>query len=413
MADFTMPALGADMESGTLVAWKVKPGDRVKKGQLIATVETVKGAIEVEVFVEGVVEALLVTPGTVVPVGAAMARLTLDGAPAQPEPSREPPPSTPDVAGPEVLRADSGTGQPERAGVLEGPAPAERRNALQKPSRLRVSPVARRMAESIGVDLATVRGSGEHGEIVRADVEAAAQARAAPAPTPALRPKPAFDVASMRQAIAHAMARSKREIPHYYLGAEIELTKALRWLDERNESRSAAERILPAALLLKATATALVKVPELNGTFEGGAFHPAASVHLGVAVHLRAGGLLSPALLDAQALGVEVLMARLADLVARARDGGLTTTELSSCTATVTNLGDLGVTSVFPVIVPPQVAMVGFGRVALRPWVVDGAIGPRPIVVASLAADHRVSDGRVGARFLTALEALLQTPEAL
>ncbi len=270
------------------------------------------------------------------------------------------------------------------------------------------------MAEELGLDLSKVQGSGPQGEVLRADVEAAAQARAAPPPPPPpSRAKVPFDVASMRKAIADTMARSKREIPHYYLGTEIELSRAMAWLEAANENRSAAERLLPAALLLKATAAALVKVPELNGTYEAGAFRPSPAVHLGVAVHLRAGGLLAPAILDAQALGVEALMARLADLVARARDGGLKATELSASTVTVTNLGELGVSTVFPVILPPQVAMVGFGKVALRPWVVDGAIGPRPVVVASLAADHRVSDGRIGARFLGALDSLLQTPEAL
>jgi pyruvate dehydrogenase E2 component (dihydrolipoamide acetyltransferase) len=180
-----------------------------------------------------------------------------------------------------------------------------------------------------------------------------------------------------------------------------------------NAGRPVTERLVPAALLLKATARAATDVPEMNGFWTDDAFQPSADVHLGVAVALRKGGLVAPAIHDAATLPVDVLMARLRDLVTRARGGRLQRAEMSDPTLTVTNLGDLGVESVFGVIYPPQVALVGFGRVVEQPWAVDGLLGVRPAVTATLSADHRVSDGLRGARFLDRIGELLQTPEEL
>ncbi len=218
--------------------------------------------------------------------------------------------------------------------------------------------------------------------------------------------------ASMRQAIGALMARSKREIPHYYLATTIDLQAALGWLAATNAERAVTERILPAALLLKATALAAAQVPEVNGFYED-AFRPSAEVHLGVAVSLRGGGLVTPAIHDADQLEVDALMADLRDVVQRARSGRLRSSEMSDPTITVTNLGDQGVEEVFGVIYPPQVALVGFGRVGDQPVAVDGMLGVRPVVRATLSADHRVSDGHSGASFLATIERLLQNPEAL
>ena len=217
----------------------------------------------------------------------------------------------------------------------------------------------------------------------------------------------------MRQAIGAAMARSKREIPHYYLGTEIDLSAALGWLARANEGRPVTERLLPVVLLLKAAALGAREVPEVNGYYVDGAFRPSEAVHLGVAISLRRGGLVAPALHDVAEKGLGDLMKELNDLVARTRGGGLRSSELSDATLTVTSLGDLGVGTVYGVIYPPQVALVGFGRVQERPWAVGGIIGVRPIVSATLAGDHRVSDGIRGAQFLAAVERRLQAPEAL
>lgn len=217
----------------------------------------------------------------------------------------------------------------------------------------------------------------------------------------------------MRDAIAAAMARSKREIPHYYLSHTISLERALTWLDDVNAHRPIQERMLPAALLLRATALALWEVPELNGFWIDGAYRPSEEVHLGTATALRTGGLIAPAILDADAKPLDQLMSELRDLVGRARAGRLRSSELMSATITVTSLGDRGCEAVWPVINPPQVAIVGFGAVLVRPWVASAAVVARRVVTATLAADHRVSDGHRGGLFLSAIDHLLQEPERL
>ena len=252
-----------------------------------------------------------------------------------------------------------------------------------------------------------------------AQVPAAAASSAPEGPGPAVA-RPAADTArtdrqkAMRAAIAAAMSRSKREIPHYYLSEAIPMAHALGWLAQRNAGLPITERILPAVLQLKAVAIALRRTPELNGFFRDGAFQPSEAVHAGVAISLRAGaGLVAPALHDVGTRSMEDLMRGLADLVKRARAGSLRSSEMSDPTITVTNLGDQGVDSVFGVIYPPQVAIVGFGRIVERPWAQDGWIRPMPVTVASLAADHRVSDGHRGAVFLAELRDWLQHPQEL
>jgi pyruvate dehydrogenase E2 component (dihydrolipoamide acetyltransferase) len=217
----------------------------------------------------------------------------------------------------------------------------------------------------------------------------------------------------MRQAIARLMARSKREIPHYYVSNTVDMSSAMTWLHERNLELEVSQRLVPAALLLKAAALAARKVPQLNGYWTDEAFQPAAAVHLGLAISLRGGGLLTPAIHDAASLGLDALMAAMRDLVTRARAGRLRASELSDGTITVTNLGDQGVESVYGVIYPPQVALVGFGRIIERPVAVGGLVGARPVVITTLAADHRATDGYTGARYLTAISDLLQRPEEL
>jgi pyruvate dehydrogenase E2 component (dihydrolipoamide acetyltransferase) len=253
------------------------------------------------------------------------------------------------------------------------------------------------------VDLGQLTGSGAGGVITLADVEAAG---------PAAKPAPSRADA-MRQTIAAAMARSKREIPHYYLAEDIPLAAAVELLARLNANRSIADRLLLAPLLLRAVALSLKRYPELNGFYRGGGFAPGAGIHLGVAISLRTGGLLAPALRDAADKDLGTLNRELLDLVQRTRAGSLKSSELSDATITVTNLGDQGVHSVFPIIYPPQVAIVGFGRVVERPWVVDGTLRAVPLVGASLGADHRVSDGHRGGLFLAALRELLQQPDEL
>ncbi|MHB1570903.1 MAG: 2-oxo acid dehydrogenase subunit E2, partial [Solirubrobacteraceae bacterium] len=266
----------------------------------------------------------------------------------------------------------------------------------------------------------TVAGTGPGGAIIRADVErAAAESAAPPAPPRAPSTPPVSEPAaptrqqSMREAIGALMARSKREIPHYYLQLEIDLSAARQWLHEANLARPVQRRLLASALLLSAVAHATAETPEMNGFWIDGEFHPGSGVHLGVAISLRGGGLIAPALHDADLKTVDEIMDGVRDLVARARSGRLRGSEMSDPTITVTNLGDRGVDLVHGVIYPPQVALVGFGAVRERPWAVDGMLGVRPTVIVTLAADHRSSDGHAGARFLSLIDHHLRKPEAL
>lgn len=387
VAEFRMPSLGADMEFGTLVEWRVKAGDTIRRGDIIAEVETQKGVIEVDVYQSGTVEELLVPVGSRVPVGTALARIrTGEAAPA--------------------------------AGAPPPPPPV-----LVSAPRVRVSPLARRIAAARQVDLTAVRGTGAGGIITSADIARAAEtmptlpvAPGAPAVTPRPTPAPtvaADRLAALRQAIGAAMSRSHREIPHYYLSSEIDLAAALGWLERENLARTVSDRLLSVALLLKSTALAARIVPEVNGFWADGAFRPSPDVHLGVAISLRGGGLIAPAIHDADHLSLEQLMKALRDVVQRARTGGLRSSELADSTLTVTNLGDQGVSAVFGIIYPPQVALVGFGKVVERAWAKDGMVGVRPVVTATLSADHRVSDGHRGGRFLATIDRLLQSPERL
>src|SRR5208337_4959107 len=221
------------------------------------------------------------------------------------------------------------------------------------------------------------------------------------------------DLAEMRKAIAAAMSRSKREIPHYYLWETVDLHAALAWLEHFNAERPPIERILPAVLFLKAAALALHEQPKLNGFYENGAFVPGDGVHVGWAIALRGGGLIAPAIREADKKPLAELMAAMRDLVERSRRGGLRGSELTSPTVTVTNVGDRGAETVTGVIYPPQVALVGFGRAGPRPWTVDGRVEVRTLVNLSLAADHRVTDGHFGGLCLASIVRRLQEPENL
>ncbi|MGR6584954.1 dihydrolipoamide acetyltransferase family protein (plasmid) [Rhodococcus qingshengii] len=375
MFDFVLPSLGSDMEEGTLTDWLVKPGDEVERGQAVATVDTVKAAVDVEIWRKGTMYQLLVEPGTSVSVGTAMARLL------------EPGESAPDAT------AESTS--------LQGRAEPHR--------RIRVSPVARREAEKLGIDTASLEGTGPLSSVTLNDVLNAARSN-----TSRQDEVVAVDKAKeMRRAIAASMSRSKREIPHYYLTDQIPLDAAAEWLERENAGQPVTGRLLMAVLQLKAVALAAQRFPEINGFWKDGEFSPSKSVHVGVAISLRHGGLVAPAIHDTAEKPLGQLMTELTDLVARARAGSMRSSEMSDPTVTVTNLGERSVQAVLGVIYPPQVALVGFGQIAERPWVDNGKLCVRKVVTSSLAADHRASDGHRGALFLAAIRELMQHPQDL
>lgn len=432
MVEFKMPSLGADMESGKLLEWMVKPGAKVKRGDIVAIVGTEKGEIEIEIFEDGIIDQLLVTEGTEMPVGAVLALIRGVGE-AIP------------------IMAPSGAPSPLVAEVQPAappPQPAVAAPVATNGHRIRISPLARKVASELGVDLAQVTGTGANGAITRADIETAATSmKAAPVPkampTPAtVEPPPAampatlqgeapqtealqvaekppaagkpVDFATgMRHAIALAMARANRDIPHYYLQTHIDMQKALAWLEAENQKRSIKERVLPVVILIKAVAKALTQTPELNGYWVDDHLQPQEAINIGFAIALRQGGLVTPAIHNADLKTMDELMEAIRDLIMRTRAGRLRSSELTDATITLTNLGDLGVETVFGVIYPPQVALVGFGKVIDQPWVENGMIGIRPVLTATIAGDHRATDGRTGAQFLDTLNKLLQEPEQL
>ncbi|MGH4032078.1 dihydrolipoamide acetyltransferase family protein [Actinomycetota bacterium Odt1-20B] len=431
-------------ETGTLVRQLAKPGDVVPVGTPLALIESVapepvapKSVAPEPVAPEPVAPGPVPRPKErVVPTGRASAGAGAGasaGSGAKGRAGRAGKPSAIPGTGPLVrhlateravdLAAVHGTGRGgriTRADVEHAASP--------RTSRVRATPFARRLADELHVDLAVLSGTGENGAVRAADVREAA-AGTAPAPHPtavrpsaspaatAAQPPPASATArqqaAMRRAIAELMSRSKREIPHYYLTTTIDLSAATVWLRRHNRDHPAGERLVPAALLLRATALAARRVPELNGFWQDGGFVPGRGVQLGVAVSLRSGGLLTPVLHDADALKPHELMDRLKDLVERARRGRLRAGEVAGATVTVSNLGDQGVESVYGVIHPPQVALVGFGAVRERPWATDGMLGVRPLVTATLSGDHRATDAATGARFLSVVDRLLQQPDEL
>ncbi|PPJ20633.1 dehydrogenase [Nocardia nova] len=500
MTEFRMPSLGADMTEGTVTHWFVHPGDPVKRGDIVAEVDTTKAAIEIECFDDGVMDEIRVPEGRTVPVGAVLATITAGASSSGngkvetvPEARGEPVPSvaTSESAGPPESR--------DRAESVAAPSP------VAEPARM--TPLIHRLAEEAGLDPATVHGSGPGGRVLRGDIEAAVAQHnsapapeAAPAPGPeaapasASRPAPASeaadavtrsgaqpavarasglarrlaeargfdlsglsgtgpagavrardlpaegvpapaaaqpsedetvradtatpppgsrDAAAMRSAIAATMARSKRTVPHYYLSDVVDVSAAADRLRERNAGAPLVERIVMAALLFRAVAGAARRVPQLNGYWIDDEFRPASAVHLGVVVSLRGGGIIVPTIPDADTLDAAEMMAAMRSVVQRARSGRLRSSDATAATITVTNLGDLGVESVFGVIAVPQVAIVGLGAVADRPCAVDGLLGVRPQVTVTLSADHRASDGATGARFLHTVADLLHQPEEL
>lgn len=404
MSEFRMPSLGADMQFGTIVEWRVKPGDAVKRGDVVALVETEKGVIEVEIFENGVIESLVVQPGQKVLVGATLATLSSDGkkVDAQAAPL------------PVAVAALPATPVRDEKTPVEIPVVTPPEQAAV--ARQRVSPLARKRAQELGADLSAIAGAGVDGSITVADVERAVQgvkpSPAPPTPAPPVTPK-GLDLAAMRRVIAAAMARSKREIPHYYLSATIDMHRSLDWLAAENAKRPVTKRLLYSVLLIRAVALALRGTPELNGFWIDDGFKASEGIHIGVAISLRQGGLINPAIHDVDKKNLDELMENMLDVVNRARTGLLRSSELADGTITITNLGEQGVETVFGVIYPPQVALVGFGKITERPFAANGMVGVRPIIDATLAADHRVSDGHRGGRFLLAVNRLLQEPEKL
>jgi pyruvate dehydrogenase E2 component (dihydrolipoamide acetyltransferase) len=424
--EFRMPSLGADMEEGTIVEWRVHPGDAVRRGDIVAVVDTDKSDIEIEVFDDATIVELLVQEGGRVPVGTPIALLSTG-----------------------VGLVSPPTGATRGAEVETAPVLATTAPVLTASATAVTSPLLRHLADELHVDARSIHGTGPGGRVHRDDVIAASgvdrpttgRRRVSPrarrlatergidlgAIAVLDRPVIGDDVLAcrassrhdkpssdrMRAAIASLMTESWATIPHYHLSTRIDLTPALSWMESENETRPVAQRLIPSALLLRAIAMAAARAPSINGWWRDGRLESASTVDLGVVVSLRTGGLIVPTITDADRLTLEELMHRLSDLVGRARRGRLKSSETGPASLTVTNLGDLGVHEIHGVIHPPQVAIVGVGAIHDEPWVLDGQVLVRRVAHVTLAGDHRASDGLAGAAFLTTLERLLAAPAEL
>jgi len=387
MIEFKMPSLGADMEAGTLVEWFKQPGDRVQRGDIIALVETQKGAIEIEVFNEGLMGEQRVEPGRKVPVGTVLATIIGDGERIPPAPA-------------ESAKA-----------VVGRPAARPAATAPEISALIRITPAARRRAAALGMSPESLK-PGADGIIGLAQLPPP-RGRAIESKEVRHSELPGLNLDEMRKAISAAMVRSHRDIPHYWVAHAVDATPLFDWLETQNALRPIERRLLYVAPLMKAVALVLKEVPELNGHYGEGTFRPSPAVHMGLATSLRGGGLIAPAIRDTDSKSVDELMIAIADLVPRARLGRLRSSEMADGTVTLSNLGEGNADSVFPLIYPPQVAIVGCGAASPRPWAVGDAVAVRRVIKVTVAGDHRVSHGRHAGQFLTRLSELLSHPEAL
>ena len=399
--DFRLPSLGADMERATLTQWLKKPGEPVHRGEAIAVVETEKGLIDIESFDDATVTELVVAPGTRIAVGTVMARLSGEGAVAAPAHESA---AARAVSQLPPAAAGAPAAGPELPAVSTPAAPI-----AAAPVRARLSPAARRRAHELGLPPEALEQPAAGGILHVDDVErlaADAKARASAATAPDAR-------SAMRGVIGSAMARAKREIPHYYLGHALDFGRAREWLTHYNAALPVRERLIEGVLVVKAVALAAARIEGFNGHFRDGGFERSTAIHVGTAIAVRGGGLVAPALLDADCKDLKTLMQEFSELVARVRSGHMRSSEFMTATITVTSLGEDGVETIYPIINPPQVAIVGSGCVSERLWVHAGSAVVRPVLNLTLAADHRVTDGRIGSRFLKKIAELLAAPEQL
>lgn len=464
--EVTMPQMGADMIEGTLVRWLKQVGEHVERGEILAEIETDKATVELEAFESGDLLKRLVDEGEVVPVGEVIAMLG-EKSEDVPDVHRKAPVETParrtpehdEHEQPEPQPAAAGSA-PAQAGLKEaemGPAPQEsnvpaevtrptpptsptgdgRRDAnAAAGARQRISPVARRIASEAGVDVATLSGSGPDGRILRRDVEAAVAGRSAapekpstPAPQPAAtaqrpavsqpQPRPAAapggrveGLSKMRQAIARRMSQSKQAQPHYYLTLDIDMTDAMAFRQQLNSAAAEAQRVSINDLIVKACAIALQRHPKFNAEFtdDGLRFHDRVNIDIGIALDE---GLIAPAILDCDSKSLGRIAEESKDLANRAKSGSLRAEEYNDGTFTITNLGAYGVETLIGIINPPQAAILGVGSVMAQPTAKDGQVVIRQVMKVALSADHRVSDGAEGARFIKEIQGLLENPVTL
>ncbi len=430
-----MPALSPTMEEGTLAKWLVKEGDEVASGDLLAEIETDKATMEFEAVDEGTIAKIVVAEGTDnVKVGEVIAIIAEEGE---------------DVAAASKGGAESGESSAEKP-KKEAPAP----KGEEKPAklsqdvtpkvtdpapkgdapasdgeRIKVSPLARRLAEQKGVDLGALSGSGPGGRIIKADIDAAeggsapvnSQA-AAPAPAPAVTPAPApaandFDIphtseklSGMRKTIARRLTEAKQTIPHIYLTVDIQLDKLLKLRSELNATlEPRGVKLSVNDLLIKALAVSLMQVPKCNVSIDGDQLKTFARADISVAVSIP-GGLITPIITSADTKSLSTISTEMKDLAGRAKDGKLKMHEYQGGTASISNMGMFGIKNFDAVINPPQAMIMAIGAGQKRPHVIDDSLQIATIMSATGSFDHRAIDGADGAQLMQVFKELVENP---
>ncbi len=454
--ELNMPQMGYDMQEGTVVRWLVAEGAEVKEGDPVAEIETDKAVVEFESYASGLLHRILVPEGTAVPVGQAIAIVAAEGEDLSAMPETDPPPSDMEQTPPDESAEVEDQTEEEVPVVVEAPTPVEQ--APAPAARLvRASPVARKLAEDKGIDLSQLVGTGPGGRITRDDVLAAEAAAPVEEPEPESLEEeaPAEEVAAeepmmeeapveeseapveeepeedaapetvepetapdedlvpltrMRQQISRVTVKSKQEKPHFYVSAEIDMTRAMEFRQQVNRDlEPQGVRVTVNDLIIKACAKALEKYPKFNAYLEDDAIRLNQSINIGVAI-AQEEGLIVPAIMDCGDKSLRDIASASKDLAARATSGSLQTQEYTGGTFAISNLGMFDVTSFAAIIHPPQTAVVAVGTVTKRPVVKDDQIVIAQMMTATLSADHRIVDGAEGAQFLIEIKEQLQNP---
>jgi len=422
-----MPALSPTMEEGTLAKWLVKEGDTVASGDLLAEIETDKATMEFEAVDEGVIAKIVIPAGTDnVKVGEIIAIITAEGEDASDAPAAAAPAPAPAPAPKEEARA-----APE---PTPAPAPAPAATASSDDDRIKASPLAKRIAAAKGIDLATIKGTGPGGRIVKADVEdaqpgeskaaapapapapaaapqaAAAPAAAAPAPFTTDIPHEEAKLSNMRKTIARRLTEAKQTIPHIYLTLDVQLDKLLKLRGELNKALEAqGVKLSVNDLLIKALAKALIQVPKCNVSFAGNTLISYSRADISVAVSTPA-GLITPIIVGAETKAVGAISTEMKELAGRAKEGKLQPHEYQGGTASLSNMGMFGIKHFEAVINPPQAMIMAIGAGEKRPYIVDDALGIATVMSATGSFDHRAIDGADGAQLMQAFKELCENP---
>ncbi|MEQ1551487.1 pyruvate dehydrogenase complex dihydrolipoamide acetyltransferase [Sphingorhabdus sp.] len=414
--ELKMPALSPTMEEGTLARWLVKEGDSVSSGDLIAEIETDKATMEFEAVDEGVISQILVAEGTDgVKVGTVIAMIQGEDEGAAPAKAAAPAPVAAKTEAPTA---------PTPPPPVAAPAPA----ALVAASgdRIKASPLARRIAADKGVDLAGLTGTGPNGRIVKADVEGAKSGAAAPAPTATASvttapaavpdfgiPHEVVKLSNMRKTIARRLTESKQQVPHIYLTVDVRLDALLKLRGELNASlESRGVKLSVNDMLIKALALALIQVPKCNVSFAGDTMLQYSRADISVAVSVPT-GLITPIIVDAANKSLSTISTEMSALAAKAKDGKLQPHEFQGGTASISNMGMMGIKQFEAVINPPQAMIMAIGAGEKRPYVVDDALAIATVMSATGSFDHRAIDGADGAEMMKVFKELVEKPLGL